>query len=327
MSLGEMPWNIPLWFDIWLAGIAGGAYFVAFLADRFSRGAYKNLFRLSVYVGVPLAIVGVLLLIIDLGTPIWAWHLFTQFQVTSVMSMGTWILLSWVIIAFIMMLLWVIEGDATRKPELYPNNMAGKMRRVSGFLSWVNLIFAVLLMTYTGALLATSNQPMWSSTLLLPALFVASALCTGVALLIIMALVVNAVNNSSSAKLHSVVKWLFGSTGWTISSETIGQLAKSLVWVISIELVVMAGYAIWLSISTVSGAGEALSLLTIGTLAIPFWVVVVLIGLLIPLALLIINRGKALAAKATLNIVVASATCVLLGGLALRAVMIVGGQL
>lgn len=320
MSLGEMPWNIPLWFDLWLAGMAGGAYLVAFLADRYSGGAHKNLFRLSVYTGVPLAIIGVFLLIVDLGNPLWSWHLFTQFNVTSVMSMGTWILMAWVLIALVMMATWWFENRASEQT-------ARNLRRISGPLSWVNLIFAVLLMTYTGALLASSNQPIWSSTLLLPALFVASALCTGVALLIIMALVINAVNNSSSAKLHSVVKWLFGYTGWTISSETIGQLAKALVWVISIELVVMAGYAIWLSISTVSGAGEALSLLTIGTLAIPFWVVVVLIGLLIPLALLITNRGKALAAKAALNIVVASATCVLLGGLALRAVMIVGGQL
>ena len=215
--------------------------------------------------------------------------------------------MAWVLIALVMMATWWFENRASEQT-------ARNLRRISGPLSWVNLIFAVLLMTYTGALLASSNQPIWSSTLLLPALFVASALCTGVALLIIMALIINAVKRGSSA-------------GLTIPRETIGQMAKALVWVISIELVVMAGYAIWLSISTMSGAGEALSLLTIGTLAIPFWVVVVLIGLLIPLALLIINRGKALAAKATLNIVVASATCVLLGGLALRAVMIVGGQL
>lgn len=307
MSLGEMPWNIPLWFDLWLAGMAGGAYLVAFLADRYSGGAHKNLFRLSVYTGVPLAIIGVFLLIVDLGNPLWSWHLFTQFNVTSVMSMGTWILMAWVLIALVMMATWWFENRASEQT-------ARNLRRISGPLSWINLIFAVLLMTYTGALLASSNQPIWSSTLLLPALFVASALCTGVALLIIMALIINAVKRGSSA-------------GLTIPRETIGQMAKALVWVISIELVVMAGYAIWLSISTVSGAGEALSLLTIGTLAIPFWVVVVLIGLLIPLALLITNRGKALAAKATLNIVVASATCVLLGGLALRAVMIVGGQL
>jgi len=326
MSLGEMPWSIPLWFDIWLAGMAGGAYLVAFLANRYSGGAYKNLFRLAVYTGVPLAIIGVLLLVIDLGNPLWFWHLFTIFKPVSVMSMGTWILLSWAIIAFLMMIAWVIEGDATRKPELYSGDMAGRMRRVSGFLGWVDLVLAVLLITYPGALLANTSQALWASTLLLPALFVASAICTGVALLILMALVINAANRSSSNILNSTVKWLFGSTGWEISRETVGRLAKVLVWVIVIELVVMVGYAIWLGISSAAGAGEALTLLTAGSLALPFWLAIVLLGLLIPLVLLVINRGEELAVKATTSIVAASATCVLLGGLALRAVILIGGQ-
>ncbi len=320
MGLGEMTWNIPLWFDIWLAGMAGGAYLVAFLANRYSGGAHQNLFRLAVYTGVPLAIIGVLLLIIDLGTPIWAWHLFTSFLPVSVMSMGTWILLTWVIISFIMMILWVIEGDATRNANKYSGNRAGMVRRIANLLGWVNLVFAVLLMTYTGVLLASTSQAIWSGTLLMPALFVASAVCTGVALLIIMALVMNAVNRSSSSALNSIVKRLFGSSGWEISRGTIGQLAKSLVGVIAVEAVVLAGYAIWLG-ATGGAGGEALSLLMTGTLAIPFWIVIVLIGLVVPLLLLLTKRGKETLIIAT------SASCVLLGGLALRAIIIVGGQL
>jgi formate-dependent nitrite reductase membrane component NrfD len=327
MSLGEMTWNIPLWFDIWFANMAGGAYLAAFLANRYSGGAHKNLFRLAVYTGVPLAIIGVLLLVIDLGNPLWFWHLFATFKPVAVMSMGTWILLTWVIFAFIMMITWVIEGDATRKPDLYKGNMVGMMRRVSGILGWVDLVLAVLLMTYPGVLLASTSQPMWSSTFLIPAIFVASAICTGIALLIIMALVINAVNRSSSSVLNSTVKWLFGSTGWQISGETISQLAKSLIWVIAIELVAMVSYAIWLGVSGVAGTSEALGLLTTGSLALPFWLAVVILGLLIPVLLLVINRGEGLAFKAKTSIVTASAACVLLGGLALRAVMIIGGQL
>lgn len=320
MSLGEMPWNIPLWFDIWLAGMAGGAYLVAFLADRYSGGNHKNLFRLAVYTGVPLAIIGVLLLVIDLGTPIWFWHLFTSFLPVAVMSMGTWILVAFLIVAFVMMIMWVIEGDATRSASAYSGNMSGMARRISGFLSWINVIFAVLLISYPGVLLASTSQPIWSNTLLMPALFVASAAGTGVALLMLMALLMNAVNKSSSSMLNSTVKWLFGSTGWQISRETMGQLSKALLGMIIVEALVLVGYVIWLAVTGTSGV-EALSLLTTGTLAIPFWVVIVGIGLIIPLILLLTKR-----ARATL-FVTTSASCVLLGGLALRAIMIVGGQL
>ena len=321
MSLGEMSWNIPLWFDIWLAGMAGGAYLVALLANLYSGGTQRNLLRLAVYTGVPLAIIGVLLLVIDLGTPIWFWHLFTSFLPVAVMSMGTWTLMAFLIIAFIMIILWVIEGDATRKPGKYSYNMVGAAQKISGFLSWVNVIFAVLLITYPGVLLAATSQPIWSSTFLLPALFVASAASTGAALLILMAMFMNAVNKSSSSALSSTVKWLFGSTGWQISGDTIGKMAKSLIGIIILEVAILAAYAIWLAASGTAGASEALSLLTTGTLAIPFWIVMVGIGLVIPLLLLLTNR-----AKATLFITT-SASCVVLGGLALRAVMIVSGQL
>jgi len=320
MSLGEMSWNIPLWFDIWFAGIAGGAYLVAFLANLYSGGSNRNLFRLAVYTGVPLAIIGVLLLVVDLGTPIWFWHLFTSFLPVAVMSMGTWILLAFLIIAFIMIILWVIEGDATRNAGKYSGNMAGTARRFSGFFAWVNVIFAVLLITYPGVLLASTSQPIWSNTLLVPALFVASAVATGVALLILMAMLTNAVNNSSSSMLNSIVKWLFGSTGWQISKETMGQLSKSLLGLIVVEALILIGYVIWLGATGASGT-EALDLLITGTLAIPFWITIVGVGLIIPLALLFMNRGKATLAVLT------SASCVLLGGLALRAILIVGGQL
>jgi len=320
MSLGEMSWNIPLWFDIWFAGIAGGAYLVAFLANLYSGGSNRNLFRLAVYTGVPLAIIGVLLLVVDLGTPIWFWHLFTSFLPVSVMSMGTWILIAFLIIAFIMIILWVVEGDATRNAGKYSGNMAGTVRRFSGFFAWINVIFAVLLITYPGVLLASTSQPIWSNTLLVPALFVASAVATGVALLILMAMLTNAVNNSSSSMLNSIVKWLFGSTGWQISKETMGQLSKSLLGLIVVEALILVGYVIWLGATGASGT-EALDLLITGTLAIPFWITIVGVGLIIPLALLLMNRGKATLAVMT------SASCVLLGGLALRAIMIVGGQL
>jgi polysulfide reductase chain C len=300
--------------------MAGGAYLVAFLADRYSGGAHKNLFRLAVYTGVPLAIIGVLLLVIDLGTPIWFWHLFTSFLPVAVMSMGTWILVAFLIVAFVMMIMWVIEGDATRNAGAYSGNMSGMSRRISGFLSWINVIFAVLLISYPGVLLASTSQPIWFNTLLMPALFVASAAGTGVALLMLMALLMNAVNKSSSSMLNSTVKWLFGSTGWQISRETMGQLSKALLGMIIVEALVLVGYIIWLAVTGTSGV-EALSLLTTGTLAIPFWVVIVGIGLIIPLMLLLTKR-----AKATL-FVTTSASCVLLGGLALRAIMIVGGQL
>ncbi len=283
-----MAWSAPIWIYLWLAGMAGGAYFAAFLAERFSGIVDRKLLRLATYVGVPLAVIGVLLLVVDLGHPLRFWHLFTQFNVGSPMSMGTWILLAWVGIGVIMLILW---------------RMARGLQKLTELLSWVNCVLAVLLIAYTGVLLAVSNQSLWAGTVLLPSLFVASAVSTGVALVIVAAAI-----------------------GRSIPGRTIARLAEADAVVIIIELVALIGYAIWLAASSMAGAGEALGLLTTGVLAAPFWVGVVLVALLIPLGLEIRNWGKDVEAKAVWRAIIASSACVILGGLVLRAVIVIGGQ-
>lgn len=315
-----MAWGAPIWIYLWMAGMAGGAYLAAFLAERLTGLADRKLLRLATYVGVPLAVIGVILLVVDLGQPIRFWHLFTQFKVISPMSMGTWILLAWVAIAVIMIIFWWVENRLTEE-------VARSLRRTTGLLSWVNVVLAVLLIAYTGVLLAVSNQPLWASTVFLPALFVASAVSTGVALLILAAIAANATSKGKLVELRMALNQLFGSTDWTIPNKTIERLAEADVVVIVIELVALIGYAIWLAVSSMAGAGEAIGLLATGVLAAPFWVGVVLLALLIPLGLDIANWGKALETKGISRAIVASSTCAILGGLVLRAVITIGGQL
>ena len=323
MDIMGFTWGLPLWFDMWLAGMGVGGFIVAFLINYFSGGAHKNLLRLSVYAGAPLAIIGVILVIIELGTSIWFWHLFTAFKVEAVMSMGIWALTAWITISFMLMAIWVLEGDGERNPSAYKYNIAGLMRKVSGPLGWINLVFAVLVISYPAVLIGATAQPIWASTMLFPAVVVASAICTGLALLVLLSMLINAINKGGSSMLHSVVKWLFGSADWEISTETIGKLAKTLVWALGIDIVIMAGYAIWLGIAS----GDALSILMTGTLALPFWLAVVLLGIVMPLVLLLLKRGEGMVTRASSGIIALASICVVLGGLALRIVTTISGQL
>ena len=315
-----MAWSAPIWFDLWLAGMAGGAYFAAFLADRFTGGGNRQLLRLATYVGIPLAVIGVLLLIVDLGQPIRFWHLLTIFRVTSPMSMGTWILLAWVAIAVVLVILWWVE-------RLLTEEVARNLRRLSALLAGINVIFAVLLITYTGVLLAVSSQSLWVGTILLPALFVASAISTGVATVIIAAITTNAISRGGFPELKVALNQLFGTTDWAVPNRMIGRLAEADAIVIVIELVALIGYAIWLASSSLAGAGAALGILLGGALAAPFWVGVVLLALLIPLWIDVANWGKELETKRVVGAIVFSSLSVLVGGLILRAVITIGGQI
>jgi len=277
--------------------MAGGAYFAAFLVDRFSGGAHKALLRLATYLGVPLTVIGVLLLIVDLGMPIRFWRLLTVFNVVSAMSMGTWILFFWVGGAVIMIILWNAEYFFAIEEA------RATLARIAGAFSWVVFVFSALLMTYTGVLLASSNQPLWAGTILLPSLFVASAISTGVAIVLITALI---------------------SRNRVIAIRTVARLGEADAVVIVIEL---AALIAWLGFSAVLGSTGGVRLLTTGALAVPFWLGVVLLAILIPLVLELRNWGREITTRRVWLAMVTSSLCVLLGGLILRLVVVVGGQM
>lgn len=295
----ELTWGMPLFFDLWMAGMAGGAYFAAFLIHLFGADKEKRLLKLATYIGVPLVLLGVLTLVIDLGKPTWSWHLFVRFRLISSMSMGSWILFIWSIVAVALIALWFAE--IVESPEQL--GLLGRVAYVlrplvpaTKALTWIAFVFAVLLMTYTGVVLSTTSQVLWRSTLLLPALFVASAVSTGLAVLMI------AVQLTGAREL----------------APAMAQLRKALAVLIIVQLVVLVGFFLWLS------AAGAVAPLISGTLGLLFWIGVVLIGLLAPLGL----ELKAIARGERANLAsFLSALWVMIGGFILRAVMVLGGQI
>jgi len=313
-----MTWEWPIAIDLLVAGLAGGSYFTGFVTDRISGGKHPLLPKIAMFLGVPLVLLGSLLLALDLGEQIRAWHLFTEFRPGSAMSMGSWILLLYALIGIVMIALW--WADSFDPDELKLTGLSGlakvirPARPVLGVLSWIALVLAVLLMTYTGVLLSASNQPLWASTFLLPVLFVVSAVFTGAALLLLVL----------KTGLGRLLDILFGGEGEPISDETISALGKATIVVGVMELVVLAAFLAWLAFLSTPAAASAVGLLTSGGLSLLFWLGAVVVGLLIPLVLLVASvRGK----EPIVGSIVTSACLVLIGGFVLRLVVVLGGQM
>ena len=325
--MGELSWGIPLFFDLWVAGMAGGAYFAAFLTHLFGADEDQRLLKLATYLGVPMVLLGVLTLVVDLGEPLRFWHLyvgltpywwqvvpgsgagtvrawppFAAFYPLSPMSLGSWILVIWTLVAMALIVLWYAEGAA--KSGEQRGGLLGWVARVLRplvpvicILRWIGFVFAILIMTYTGVVLSVSSRALWSATLLVPALFVTSATATGVAALIAAV---------KLAKGHGSV-------------SATARLNKALAVLIIVQLVVLAAFLVWLAI-----AGEAAALVS-GVLGLIFWVGVVALGLVAPLLLQF--RALKGAAEEKGAAVLVSPILVLLGGFVLRAVVVIGGQI
>lgn len=309
-----MPWKWEIAIYLWVAGIAGGAYFAAFLMDRFSGGKHKSLLRVAPVLGVPLVLVGVLLLVLDLGEPLRAWHLFVRFRLLSPMSMGSWILLVWAIIGVVLIALWWAENLQAQGTDAAIVRLVRPILPAQHVLAWIAFVLSALLIAYTGVLLGTSNQPLWRN-LLLPALFVASAVSTGTALVLL----------AARTGLVRLVDRLFAGPGEPTPEETVHTMGNASAIVGIVEVVVLVGFLIWVGLFSTTAAAGAVGTLISGALALPFWIGVVLVGLLIPLILEFASvRAKK---EVVVGSILASTSLVILGGLVLRVVVVFGGQM
>ena len=291
-----MVWEYQIWLEMWLGGMAGGAYFSAFLFERFTGN--KQLLRPATFLAIPLVVAALVLSLIDLGEPMRFWHMLVMVMPLSPLWLGAFLLQPFVGIAVIMALLWIIEGRMAEEK--------GKgLRTVISILGWINFLFSAVLICYSGVLLSATNVPLWAGTDLLPSMFVVSAVATGIAIMIFSSLIYRG--------------------AWQIKGNTISRLAGALPIVLIIQIVLVGAFIALAGSSSTEGAGEAVKTLTTGSLAIPFWIT--LAAFLVSTGLVVAARGKDIEKKAVRSSIVLSAVCVILGSLLLRAVIVIGGQI
>jgi protein NrfD len=235
---------------------------------------------------------GMVALFLDLGHKPYVWRLYLTVEPWSPMSWGAWILLLVYPVLAAGVLLDPPRLLLDRVPALRPlvDWMSEDLlvRRVVGFVS---ILVGVALGIYTGILLsALGARPLWSSGLLGP-LFLASGL------------------SSSAAFAH-----------WA-SPEP--EERRQMAWLDNLFLVIELGLIGMLLIGLASSTeahAEAARLLLGGPYTAVFWVGVVFVGILLPLVI------QSLAVTHRIIHTPIAPVLVILGGLALRFVIVYAGQ-
>ena len=184
-------WTWFIFFYFFLVGLAGGSYAIATLLRLYGNRSDEPMARLGYYAAFPALLVGAILLILDLWQPLRFWHMLVNttpgngglvFKAWSPISLGSWALLVFGVFAtvsFLEVLVRdrVIRTGVTDRAVRLLDGTPGKVWNAVGALA------ALFIASYTGVLLAVSNQPVWSDTWALGGLFLASGLSGSVALL------------------------------------------------------------------------------------------------------------------------------------------------
>jgi formate-dependent nitrite reductase membrane component NrfD len=170
----EWTWTVPAYFFV--GGTASGVYIVATLADMLGRRED----RARVLAGRSIALFGVLLslplLVADLGRPERFLNMLRVFKPRSMMSTGSWALTAFGGFSGLAVGVELLRALSPRWPLV--RFLVGPLR----VLSWLGLLPAMYVGSYTGVLLSATNVPLWAGNrFLMGPLFLSSAMSCGLA--------------------------------------------------------------------------------------------------------------------------------------------------
>jgi formate-dependent nitrite reductase membrane component NrfD len=191
---GDPEWTWYILGYFFLAGLAGGSYFIAAFLRHWGTPADEPVARLGFYAALPPVLIAPILLTLDLTKPLRFWHMLVNttpddfglnFNSGTPMSVGVWGLLVASVFALVSFVDTLVRdgklrlGLARRLSRVLEGG-AGKVWDVAG------AVVFLFIAGYTGVLLAVSNQPIWSDTWALGGLFLASGLSGSAALLMLL---------------------------------------------------------------------------------------------------------------------------------------------
>jgi protein NrfD len=317
-------WEIPIY--LFLGGLVAGLMIIAGVRLLVLKPRERQAMvccTIGPLVGIALLTLGMLALFLDLAHKLYVWRLYVTFEPTSPMSWGSWILL--------LVYPALLANALTHLPEAIPalakrfpvfttisDFILAHPRMVVG-IGLGNMVLGVALGIYTGVLISgLPARPLWNTALLGP-LFLFSGLSTAAALLHAI-LVISLKDEERPAfadfLLSTLARWSQGRGPDTSIAPILTRADNSF---LTIELGLLLLFLVGFLTSNEVNQQAAAMLLT-GAYAASFWVFVIGIGIIVPLVLQFLELQNRI--RHTL----APAVLVLLGGLALRFILVYAGQ-
>jgi len=284
-------WQIPLY--LFLGGLAAGILFFAGLYTLMGREKeFRSAVKIAPHIVPWILILGLLALLLDLKHKLYFWRLYTTIRLESPMSWGAWVLMLVTPLSFI----W----SAIHIREIFPRwnwkykflfDLEEFFTRNKPVLAWIMVIASIILGVYTGILFSAFNaRPLWNTSILGP-LFLASGLSAGAAMIMLFS------RDHRERVLFSKID--------------IGIIVVELFLIVHMFMGFLASTQVQIN---------AAELFLGGPWTAPFWIFVVILGMIVPIILEVLELSKFRIP------VVIPATLVLFGSLMLRFIIAFAGQ-
>tara|TARA_B100000315_G_scaffold249756_1_gene281485 strand:+ start:7557 stop:8783 length:1227 start_codon:yes stop_codon:yes gene_type:complete len=283
----QIVWGMPHVFAVFLIVASSGALNVASIGSVFGRTAYKPLARLSGLLAVALLVGGLAVLVLDLGRPDRLIVAMTTYNFKSIFAWNIYLYIGF--LAIVAVYLWMM--------------LEWRMNRYSNAVGMVAFVWRLALTTGTGSIFGFLVARQSYDAAVFAPLFIAMSFALGLAVFILVLAVSCAADDRP------------------LGDYIITKLGRLLgVFVAAVLYFVIVQHLTNLYAAEHHGV-ERFILLEGGVITALFWVGQIILGGLVPLALLFhpaLNKTRA-------NIYLA-ASLAILGGMAQLYVIIIGGQ-
>ena len=283
----QIVWGMPHVFAVFLIIAASGALNVASISSVFGKAPYKPLARLSVLLSIALLVGGLAVLMLDLGRPDRMIIAMTYYNFKSIFAWNIFLYVGF--LAVVTVYVWMM--------------MERRMNRFSKPVGFVAFIWRLVLTTGTGSIFGFLVARQAYDAAIMAPMFIIMSFSFGLAIFILV--------------LMACYQW----TGRPLGDAILWRLKNLLGVFVAAVLYFVIAFHLTNLYGTEHHGVERFILLDGGVYTRVFWIMQILLGSLVPLAMLYHpSLGKSRAAIAT------AATLVIVGGLAQVYVIIIGGQ-
>lgn len=283
----QIVWGMPHVFAVFLVVAASGALNVASIASVFGKTAYKPLSRLSGLLALTLLIGGLGVLVLDLGHPDRLVVAMTTYNFKSIFAWNIYLYNGFMVIVGVY--LWF--------------QMERRMQRYATAAGWVAFIWRLILTTGTGSIFGfLVAREAYDAAIMAP-LFIAMSFSFGLAIFLLV---------------------MMASCAWTsrpLGDKLLKRMGKLLAVFIAAVLYFTATQHLTNLYAAQHAGVERFFLVEGGIITTLFWWGQVILGGIVPLALLFLPMTAGTRGGTTL-----ASILVILGGLVQVYVIIVGGQ-
>jgi Ni/Fe-hydrogenase subunit HybB-like protein len=322
----ELHWGILIVLYPYITGLVAGAFILASLERVFKVKVLRPTYQLALVTALAFLIVAILPLVTHLGKPFRAYEIMTTPQSHSAMAIFGFVYL-WYLMVVLLLEIWfdyrrdiVLWSQQTKgfKGRLYKILTLGVTDLSPKTVAWddklgyiitvVGIPSAFLLHGYVGFIFGSIKANPWWSTVLMPVIFLFSAMVSGIALVMFLYMAISWIRKVKidMACLDEVGKYLFYVLVFDFTLESLDQVHR---------------------IYEAEESFEILHLLVTGKLTYTLFIFQGLLGTIVPLSILGFFRMYKPKESIRKPLYLLTSLLVLMGIFFMRWNVVIGGQL